>query len=144
MDSNAGNPETRIDRVPAGALLDRWCETSWENGLQVDHMRDMQSVKVHTVNSVYELRIISADECQVLLRGGKHFPELTPVRFSGSTFGGSFIKTRGIYLGFCMEFSLGGLRIFTTSPVQWIGPVEDPGEIPPPVLKSPDNEQSAP
>jgi hypothetical protein len=144
MDNGPENPETRIDRVPAGSILDRWSESAWEDGLQVDQMRDMQSVKVHTVNSVYELRIISASECQVLLRGGKYYPELTPVRFSGSTFGGSFIKMRGIYVGFCMEFSLGGLRIFTTSPVQWIGPVEDPGEIPLPAISPPDNAQSAP
>jgi hypothetical protein len=30
-----------------------------------------------------------------------------------------------------MEFNLGEMRIFTTSLVQWIGPVEDPGEIAP-------------
>ena len=51
------------------------------------------------------------------------------MRLAGSTLGGSFLKAKGVYIGFRMEFSLGGLQIFTTSPVQWIGPVEDPGEI---------------
>lgn len=54
-----------------------------------------------------------------------------PVRLPGSTLGGSFINSKGIYRGFCTEFGMGGLRIFTTSPVQWIGPVEDPGEMNP-------------
>jgi hypothetical protein len=31
-----------------------------------------------------------------------------------------------------MEFNLGEMRIFTTSLVRWIGPVEDPGVVEPP------------
>lgn len=123
------------DYVPSGSLLNRWSESSWENGLQVDHLRDLQSLTIRTQNSLYEIIVISASQCQVLLRGGKFFPEWAPVGFSGSTFGGSFIKMRGIYVGFCMEFNLGEMRIFTTSPVQWIGPVEDPGEIPVPDVR---------
>jgi hypothetical protein len=137
MDSTAGDPGSRVDYVPAGSILDRWSESTWENGIRLDHLRDLQSLKVRTANSLYELRIISADECMVLLRGGKYFPELTPVQFSGSTFGGSFIKMRSIHVGMRMEFHLGGLNIFTTSPVEWIGPVEDPGEIPPPAISEP-------
>jgi hypothetical protein len=134
MDSSADDPKSSSDYVPSGAILSRWSESAWENGLQVDRLRDMQSLKIQTLNSLYELTIISASHCQVLLRGGRHFPEWTPLGFSGSTFGGSFIKMRGIYIGFCMEFHLGEMRIFTTSPVQWIGPVEDPGELAAPAI----------
>jgi hypothetical protein len=120
MNSTSG---PRSDYYPSTSLLDHWCESPWENGIQIDRLQDMQLLKVRTVNSLYEFTIISATEGLVLVRGGLHFPEWTPVGFSGSTLGGSFIKTKGIYLGFCMEFSLGEMRIFTTSPVQWIGPV---------------------
>jgi hypothetical protein len=136
MAGSAEDPKSSADYVPSGALLNRWSESAWDNGLQVDHLRDLQSLKIHTQNSVYEIIVISAGNCHVLLRGGKYFPEWVPVGFSGSTFGGSFIKMRGIYVGFCMEFNLGEMRIFTTSPVQWIGPVEDPGEIPMPDIRT--------
>jgi hypothetical protein len=136
MNSSSGDSETRIDYVPSGSILDRWSESTWDDGVRIDHLRDLQSLKVRTANSVYELRIISASECMVLLRGGQFFPELAPVRFSGSTFGGSFIKMHSIHVGMCMEFHLGGLHIFTTSPVQWIGPVEDPGELKDPEIRA--------
>jgi len=117
-------------RYPAGSLLDRWSEAEWDNGVQIDRLKDLQTLKVGTKNSVYEITIISADEAMVLVRGGAFFPELTPVRLSGSTLGGSFLKMKGVYLGLRMEFNRGGMRIVTTSPVQWIGAVEGPGEIP--------------
>ena len=129
MQSTAGDPNSRDNYYPSGSILDRWSGSAWENGILIERLRDLQTLKVRTLNSLYEFTIISATQGMVLVRGGLHFPEWTPVGLSGSTLGGSFIKSRGIYVGFCMEFSLGAMRIFTTSLVQWIGPVEDPGEI---------------
>jgi hypothetical protein len=129
MHSTAGGPNSGSDSFPSGSLIDRWSDSSWDNGIQIECLRDLQSLKVRTRNSLYELTIISATEGLVLVRGGLHFPEWTPVGLSGSTLGGSFIKLKGIYVGFCMEFNLGDMRIFTTSLVQWIGKVEGPGEI---------------
>jgi hypothetical protein len=125
MNGTAGDPISGSGYYPAGSLLDRWSESVWENGIQIERLRDLQTLKVRTMNSLYEFTIISATESLVLVRGGLHFPEWTEVGLSGSTLGGSFIKTKGIYVGFCMEFNLGEMRIFTTSLVQWIGPVED-------------------
>ena len=124
-----GMAGTRSCYYPAGALLNRWCEWDLQEGLQIDHLKDLQALTIRTRNSVYELTVVSAAESEVLVRGGQYLPKLTPMRFNGSTLGGSFIRTRGIYVGYRMEFSLGGLRIFTTSPVEWIGPVKDPGQI---------------
>lgn len=129
MDSAAGETGSGPQYYPAGALFYRWAESAWQNGLQIDRLKDLQSLKIRTHNSLYELTVVSAERAEVLLRGGAYFPQLTPMRLNGSTLGGSFIKTRGIYLGFRMEFSMGGLNVFTTSPVEWIGPVEDPGEL---------------
>jgi hypothetical protein len=131
MNSPAGDPKSGSGYYPSGSLLDRWSESPWDNGIQIERLRDLQTLKVRTMNSLYEFTIISATEGQVLVRGGLHFPEWTSIGLSGSTLGGSFIKAKGIYVGFCMEFSLGEMRIFTTSVVRWIGPVEDPGEIGP-------------
>jgi len=129
MHSTAGDPGSGSGYYPAGSLLNKWSESAWQNGVQIDRLKDLQSLKVRTRNSLYEFTIVSAEQAQVLVRGGQYFTELTPVRLAGSTLGGSFLKAKGVYVGFRMEFSVGGLEIFTTSPVQWIGPVEDPGEI---------------
>jgi hypothetical protein len=76
----------------------------------------------------------------VLVRGGRFFPVRTPALLAGSTFGGSLLKSGGIYLGMKMEFArqpaeigkiahdsttahneyLLGRSVITTSPVQEI------------------------
>jgi hypothetical protein len=118
------------DLVPKGAMLDAWAQEAWNNGIQIDHMEDMQKVAVQTANNLYEIVIISGHEGDVLVRGGKFFPELTPANLAGATMGGSFCKMRGIYVGFRMEFSADGKRIIT-SPVETIAVLapEDDKEI---------------
>ena len=117
-----GNQDNR-DRVPKAAMLDFWAQEAWNNGIQIEHLEDMQKVAVQTANNLYELVIISGHEGEVLVRGGKFFPELTPANLAGATMGGSFCKMRGIYVGFRMEFTADGKRIIT-SPVQTITVLE--------------------
>lgn len=118
------------DMVPKGATLDFWSKEAWNNGIQIDHMEDMQKVAVQTANNLYEIVIISGHEGDVLVRGGKFFPELTPANLAGATLGGSFCKMRGIYVGFRMEFMANGKRIIT-SPVETVAVLspEDDKEI---------------
>lgn len=111
------------DLVPKAAMLDAWAQDAWNNGIQIDHMEDMQKVAVQTANNLYEIVIICGHEGDVLVRGGKFFPELTPANLAGATMGGSFCKMRGIYVGFRMEFSANGKRIIT-SPVETIAVLE--------------------
>jgi len=42
------------------------------------------------------------------------FPELTPAQLAGATLWGSFLKMRGIYVGFAMEVNAGDQRFLTT------------------------------
>jgi hypothetical protein len=107
------------DLVPKAAMLDAWAQDAWNNGIQIDHLEDMQKVAVQTANNLYEIVIISGHEGDVLVRGGKFFAELTPANLAGATLGGSFCKMRGIYVGFRMEFTANGKRIIT-SPVETI------------------------
>ena len=120
MDSDhsiaAGNNK---DLIPKAAILDAWAQDAWNNGIQIDRLEDMQKVAVQTANNLYEIIIIGGHEGDVLVRGGKFFPELTPANLAGATMGGSFCKMRGIYAGFRMEFSAEGKRIIT-SPVETI------------------------
>lgn len=106
--------------VSGAALLNNWCEDPWTNGVQVDQMEDMEKLAVRTCNSQYEITIIEGSAGEVLVRGGRFFPELTRARLAGATMGGSFCKMRGIYVGFRMEINAYGQR-FVTTPVESIG-----------------------
>jgi hypothetical protein len=107
------------DSVPAAAILSKWCDDPWTNGVQIDHREDMERLAIRTSNSHYEITIIEGRSGEVLVRGGPFFPELTPARLAGATLGGSFCKLRGIYVGFRMEINANGQRIITT-PVESI------------------------
>ena len=118
------------DSIPAAAILDTWAKDAWNNGIQIDRMEDMQKIAVQTANSLYEIIIIGGHQGDILVRGGKFFPELTPAHLAGATMGGSFCKMRGMYVGFCMELSANRQRIIT-SPVETIAVLaaEDDKEI---------------
>jgi len=107
------------DLVPAGAILDTWSNDPWKNGVQIDALEDMQKLAIWTLNSLYEITVIDGRGGDILVRGGRFFPELTPAHLAGATLGGSFCRMHGIYCGFRMEFSSEGQRIIT-SPVQTI------------------------
>jgi hypothetical protein len=108
--------------VPAGAILDRWSEKEWDNGVQIDQMEELESLAVRTRNNIYEITILSGRSGEVMVRGGQFFPKFTPAKLCGATLGGSFLKMRGIYVGFRIEFNLDGQRIIT-SPVEAVGVV---------------------
>ena len=100
--------------IPRGAILDTWFNDPWKNGIQIDQMADMQRIHVRTAYSLYEITVIDGRGGDILVRGGKFFPELTEAHLSGATLGGSFCKLRGIYCGFKMEMCRNGQRIITS------------------------------
>ena len=74
------------------------------------------------------LRMIAGFESitsgDILIRGGRFFSEFTPARLAGSSLGGSFLKLRGIYVGFSLEIHF-EKRLIITSRVRKIAvPVE--------------------
>ena len=101
---------SKQDFVPPEAILDNWFEYPWTNGRQVDRMQDMEKLEVRTRNSLYEITIIDGLSGEILVRGGRFFPELTPANLQGATLGGSICKLRGIYEGFRMEINANGER----------------------------------
>jgi hypothetical protein len=112
--SRADEPQSA---VPAMAVLDRWTTAAWTDGCQVDQLPDLQSLTVITRNHLYEIFVISGAEGRVRVRGGNFFPEWREATLAGSSLGGSFLKLRGIYSGFCMELYVNGESIIT-SPVR--------------------------
>ena len=104
-----------IRRIPAAANLEHWSDAEWTNGIQIDRMPDMESVIVETENSTYEITVIEGRSGEVVVRGGQFFPQMTAAHLSGATLRGSFLKLRGIYVGFNMEFLHEGRCIVTSS-----------------------------
>ena len=111
---------------PAAMDLDVWSHHSWTDGLQVEGLQALDSLVVRTLNSTYEITVLAPRLGDVLVRGGRFFPEFAPARLAGASLGGSFLKERGIYLGFCMELHDGTTNIVTTS-VQSIARVQPSG-----------------
>jgi len=106
-------------RYSASAILDTWVNYSWNEGVQIATRPDLSELIVETRNSVYEITVIDGAGREILIRGGKFFPERTPARLCGSSMRGSFLKLGGIYAGFSMEILFEGQTI-VTSPVQSI------------------------
>lgn len=99
----------------AAAQLDFWTQRKWEDGVQVDQLRALERLEVRTRNSVYEIIVSGGGD--VLVKGGRFFPEYTRAVVLGCSLGGAFLKLGGIYRGFSMEFLFEGTRI-VTSPVE--------------------------
>jgi len=109
-------PETA--RVPIGALLDTWTSLPWEGGLQVEHLNDLEAVEVRTRNTLYHITVVSAQNGEVLVIGGRFFPTFTRARLNGCTMGGSLLKLRGVYPGFRLEFQIDRQVIVTSEIVR--------------------------
>ena len=105
--------------ISAGALLDRWSEHDWRNGLRVTDLTPLDRLIVRTLNSTYEIVVTSPGTADVCVRGGAFFASLTRARLAGSSLGGSFLKLHSIHVGFRMELIAEG-RSIVTSPVQTI------------------------
>jgi hypothetical protein len=118
-------PDTTMVHVPRAADLDTWSGREWTNGLQVDDLPSLEHLVVRTRNTTYEITILSPQTGEVMVRGGRFFPEPTRVRLTGASLGGSFLKMRGIYIGFGIELWHDGESV-VTSPVRSIVAAELP------------------
>ena len=77
-------------------------------------MQDMETLTIRTENSTYEITVICGRTGEILIRGGRFFPEFTAARLAGSSLGGSFLKLRGIYVGFSLEIHFDNRLIITS------------------------------
>lgn len=90
--------------VPRASVLSTWSEWQWGGGVQIEQLPELTTLAVRTANSLYEITILDGHAGEVLVRGGKFFPERTPARLNGSSFRGAILKWRGIYPGMALEF----------------------------------------
>lgn len=123
MDGKNGleNSKSSQDLSPESAKgdLEAWFKRRWVDGIQIEETEKLQTLKVQTRNTIYQITVLDPETGQILILGGKCFPKKTVAVLAGSSLGGAFLKQRGIYLGFRMEIYYDGMQV-VTSPVQSI------------------------
>ena len=94
--------------------LRSWADHDWTGGVELRQLAGLDRFVVRTRNTNYEFTVLAPETGEVLVRGGRFFPEHTRARIAGCTLGGSVLKLCAIYPGFLMELHYGGQRIVTT------------------------------
>ena len=99
---------------PGARILDTWVNHDWTDGLQLESVDDFTVIHVQTRNSLYEITAIDGFSREIVVRGGRFFPEKTRAHLAGSSLGGGFLKLGGIYVGFSLEIVSSEDTIITT------------------------------
>ena len=102
--------------VPAGMTLDSWLNHPWLDGVQIDRLEALQVLRVNTCNSAYDIVVVAGSAGEVMVRGGRYFPDWTRALLLGCSFGRGLLKRFGVHVGMRLEFCC-GLRSVVTSPV---------------------------
>ena len=89
--------------VPVTALLDAWASHDWQNGTVIGALAVHDQLIVRTRNSTYEIIVTVPQTAEILVRGGRFFPEFTHARVGGCSLGEGFLKLHGVYVGFQLE-----------------------------------------
>ena len=110
---------SRRTKVASSAILDRWASHDWCEGMNIADLLPLDRLMVRTLNSTYEIVIVTPGQADVAVRGGAFFPTFARAHVAGSSLGGSFLKLHSIHVGFRMELVF-DTRSIVTSPVQEI------------------------
>jgi hypothetical protein len=87
-----------------------------EEEIRIDSCEPLERLVVKTRNSVYDLVVVSGREGEVLVRGGRLFPEFRQAQLVGASAGGHTLKLFGVHVGLCLELFVDH-RSVVTSPV---------------------------
>jgi hypothetical protein len=108
-------PEERRVVVPRRCTLDGFTtEVRRTEGVHLRDLDPITTLRIQTVNTLYEITVARPPRSDVFVRGGRFFPRTTAARFSGSTFGGSCLKLAWFGVGLHMEFYYTGGWIITS------------------------------
>ena len=113
---SGGTAALRRPRVVRCALCGRHLGDK-AMAIHVDSCAAQETIVVTTRSSVYELVVLRGDRGDVLVRGGRHFTEFTPVLFLGSIADDGSLEPHTIGIGLRMKFVCAD-RFVITSPVQ--------------------------
>lgn len=109
-----GTPEYEPDGLRRVDTLDAWVVPDWSRGCELERLLPMQLLSVRTCNTTYQLLVLSPENGEVLIQGGRYFPIPCDARLVGSSLGGSIVKLRWLHPGFGMEIYARGQSIFTS------------------------------
>ena len=116
-ETSPGGAESNEHLVPRHCTLDGFAEVALANeGLDVAGLDPLTPLYVQTQNTLYQLTLLDPLASEVLIQGGSFFTLPTKATFCGSSFGGSFLKSRWVGVGMRMEICGEGRNI-VTSPV---------------------------
>ena len=105
--------------VPEPAVLETWTTRKWTDGVQIDELKQSDTLVVETAHHTYEITVIDPSVAEVFIRGGECFQKPTVARVVGASLGRSFLKLRGIYVGLKIELR-DSKRLIVTSAVRKI------------------------
>lgn len=88
-----------------------------DDAIQLDTCPEFQWIVVRTRRSVYDIIVLSGDAGEVMVRGGRFFPEFRRAIIAGSTFGGSAVRAGSICAGCHLELEVAG-KSFVTSRIE--------------------------
>ena len=109
------------DLVPRHGTLDGFVEAVAQgDGIALIEMDALATLLVRTDNSIYRITILTPHRREVVVQGGRFFPEHTRACLNGSSGGGSCLKLGWIGVGLHLEFHAGDQWIIT-SHVRTIG-----------------------
>ena len=104
--------------IPRFCTLDGVTEISPAlEGVILGMLGACDTIHVRTRNNDYEIFLLDPKSGRALVRGGEYFTEPVEATVSGSTFGGSMLKSGWIGVGLRMEI-YANCRRTVTSPVQ--------------------------
>lgn len=104
-------------QVSGRTTLDGFAEdVAGAEGLNVRAAEPLVPILVTTKNSCYRIVPLRRGRADVLVQGGRFFPEPTEARLVGATFGGSLLEMHWIRVGMQLEIDpgTGGGAIVTT------------------------------
>lgn len=85
--------------------------------IRLDSCQEFQWIVVRTRQSAYDIIVLPGDAAEVMVRGGRFFPEFRRATLAGSTFGGSAVRLKSICVGLHLELHADG-KSFLTSPIR--------------------------
>lgn len=95
------------------------CEDKPDTAIQLGSCVPFERIAVKTRSNMYEVIVLCGRTGEVLIRGGRYFPEFRRALLIGSTAGGSALMLRTIDVGLRMEVR-DGVTLYRTTPVEAI------------------------
>jgi hypothetical protein len=99
---------------PAYATIGERAAARLGDYVELDSCSELDWITVKTSRSTYDVVVLSGDTGEVMVRGGKLFPEFRPATITGSLFDGIAVKLRTIAVGLNLEFLVDGTSVITS------------------------------